>query len=149
MLHVHGWTTVCRHHRRLVAIGLLVNFIGACHRPNDQMAALVAEQHAGYQMPMNSVTLLDPSLRRTVSVETNDATRSATNTLGVLVTLRSRQDAPMRIVARTRFLDEKQKPLEETVWREMFLDPRGLQTYSALSVRSDAAFYLIEVGRGR
>lgn len=149
MSYAPDWKRRWQRHGRLLMLGVLAQAAVACRRPPDEMAALVAERHAGYRMPVNSVTLLDPALRRTLTIETNTATRSATNTLGVLVTLRSRHDAPIRLVARTRFLDDRQQPLDETTWRELFLDPRGLQTYSALSVRSDAAYYLIEISRGR
>ena len=131
-------------HLKLLALGAAMALAG-CRPGLDPQAALTPERNAGYQMQMNGVGLLEPALQRTLTVEANGARRSATNTLDVFVTFRSRSDNPTRITVRTRFMDADRRPLDETQWTELFLERRGLKNYNALSKTAEAAYYYVEV----
>ena len=118
---------------------------GACVRPRDPLAPLVGERRTDFTLEMNRVLLLDERLREALLVERSGGRRSQTNTIEVYATLRSRLNEPSRIIARARFFDASQRPLDVTQWTTLFLERRGLADYTALSTSPEAAAFIVEI----
>jgi hypothetical protein len=124
--------------------------ITACRPPAaDPMAAFSSERHPGYQLPFNTVSILDRALARTIVAEQSGARRTPTNTLVAWAILRNRSDDGVKVSVRTRFYDANRQPLEESAWTLVHIERRGLRSYEVPAVRREAAFYHIEVMEGR
>lgn len=130
------------------ALGIAVALLGAC-KHLDPAAASLAERNTRYDVPFNSVTLLDAVLKRNVVVEQTGSKRSATNTLVAWALLRNRTDDAVLISVRTRFFDANKLPLDDSDWSAVYLDRRGLRTYELPSTTPDATYYSIEIMHGR
>ena len=92
---------------------------------------------------------MDTSLKNKIAVKDVGSRRTGTNTLEVYSVLRNRKDRDYHITIRTNFYDSNKRPLETTRWQAMYLSPRGVTNYTALSTRTDVVYYYIEVREGQ
>lgn len=125
------------------------NFRKANKAP-DPAASTIASLRKGAftAVPIDSVQLIDKSLRKTIQVQSVVARRTETDTVEVVARLINCSAAPLQIQARVSFLTEVQSPSEPTsTWRSVFLDPKAFGVYSEKSMSVEAASYLIEVRR--
>jgi hypothetical protein len=130
-----------------LALGTLC--LGAACKHMDPSAASLSQRTTRYAVPYNTVAFLDADLTRNLVAEETGTKRSPTNTLVAWALLRNRTDETVKVSVRTRFFDTNKAPLDDTPWSMVYLDRRGLQTYETPSLRGDAAYYYIEIMKGR
>lgn len=123
----------------VLAVGLSA---GAC-KPTE--GAFAGQRQAGYEVPMNNVGILSEHLSKTLAVEAVNSTRNNTNMLEVWVQLRNRLGERRPVSVRTNFYDANKRPLETTPWQLVYIEPRGVASYSVATIKPDAAQYYVEV----
>lgn len=142
-------------HQAAAAQTLKPQNVLACNfRKANKTPALIAETIAPLRkgaftaVPLDTVQLIDKSLRKTIQVQSVVARRTETDTVEVVARLINCSAEPVQIQARVSFLTQVQSPSEPTSsWRSVFLEPKAFGVYSEKSMSVEAASYLIEVRR--
>jgi hypothetical protein len=96
---------------------------------------------------LNAVQMTDKKLTRSVVVEGLFVRRTETNTVEVLARLVNCTKKPLKIDARSSFLDVSQFPTEPTsAWRTIFIPALATGVYQEKSLsRDEVKYYLIEL----
>lgn len=99
----------------------------------------------------NSVSILDESISKKLSVNQTGSARTETGTLQVWAIFVNRTDYPQSIEARVQFFDVQKVPINKaSSWRRMHLSPTASETYKETSLqREKVAYYHIEVREAR
>ena len=111
--------------------------------------AYVAKQHTRFERPLNTVVFMDQGLSRALSLEKSGARRSPSDMLEVWADLRNRTDDPVTVSGRVTFYDEAQRPIDTSVWTQLFLQPRSQEVFRASSRSAGALYYYIEIDRAK
>lgn len=126
-----------------------------CSTPYDGARpgpALVGQQY-GMQMsplPLNSVQFDSHATASRLSVQKIFASRTATDTVEVTARLVNCSDYPVVLRVRTNFLRANETPAEPTsAWRDVYLSPRAITSYTEFSVARDVNSYIVEIAAGQ
>jgi hypothetical protein len=103
------------------------------------------------EMPLNSVSIIDPNIIHKVYVRAITARRTATGTVEVVAQVVNCTDFPLHAEARTQFYDGAQAPSEPvSAWQRMPLPARATTNYRELSIGTKSVeHYLIEMRETR
>ncbi|MBI5163770.1 MAG: hypothetical protein HY985_07690 [Magnetospirillum sp.] len=103
------------------------------------------------EMPLNSVSIVDPKIINKVYVRQVGARRTATGTVEVTAQVINCTDFPLNAEARTQFYDQMQAPGEPvSAWKRVSLPARTSNTYRESSMGSrNAAYYMVELRETR
>ncbi len=112
--------------------------------------ALVGQSYgmAMTPLPVNSVQFGSRSASQVMAVQSLFAERSPTDTVQVVARFVSCADRATAVRVRTSFLRASLAPSEPpSAWKTVYLEPRATAVYTELSVATDVAHYLLEVGQ--
>ena len=100
---------------------------------------------------LNAFQVIDDDIKRKLVVQSISARRTEMDTVQVSARILNCTDEPLRILARTQFMDGSQSSTEPvSAWRLVIIEPQGFGTYAENSIaQSDVAHFLIEARRAR
>jgi hypothetical protein len=102
-------------------------------------------------VPLNAFQVIDKEITRKLVVQSITARRTEMDTVQVSARILNCTDEPLRILARTQFMDGAQSSTEPvSAWRLVIIEPQGFGTYAENSIaQSDVAHFLIEARSAR
>jgi hypothetical protein len=105
---------------------------------------------AVYEIPLNTVQLVDKAIAKKVLVERVTARRTETDTVKVTVTFFNKGKQPLLLAIRSSFFESEGLPAEPSSgWRTVHIQPKTIATYQETSTgREDVTSFLVEV-KGR
>ena len=103
------------------------------------------------QIRLNSVGIIDDSLRYKIAIEATNSQRTPTQTLEVWAKIRNRTDYKQQVECRVHWFDKHQAPLgKPSAWHRVYLEPNSIETYKESStIIYDIKYYYIELREGR
>jgi hypothetical protein len=101
-------------------------------------------------MPLNAVNITDTAITNKVMVQATNAKRLPGGQVEAFARVVNCTDYALQVEGRTHFLDAAQAPVEDaTAWQRIYLSPRSMGHYKAMSTRTSAVeTYLIELREG-
>ena len=97
-------------------------------------------------VPLETVQLVDKTLRRKLMVQSVAAQKTQTDTVEVVARLVNCTNKPMQVQARINFMNDQMSPTEPvSSWRRLFLEPKAMGVYAEKSMARESRHYLIEV----
>jgi hypothetical protein len=105
-------------------------------------------QKERYELPRNTVSILDSRLGKKIIVESVNATTTDTDTVEIMVRLVNRTDDRLHLESRSHFMNNERAPTEAVSgWKSLFLPPSSMVVYREYSVSTipDVTTFLVEV----